>query len=81
MTPVVLTPVEPGVYAVRRRLAEHFAAPPPQVLAAYVGWNVWGGGETHRTFGLLSDARRWLNSAAGGAWLDGLPHRDAEASP
>jgi hypothetical protein len=80
MTRVTLTPVEPGAYAVRRRLSEHFAPPQPQVLAAYVGWNVTWGEHVAGTFRLVSDARRWLDSAAGQEWLDQLPHLGRDPS-
>jgi hypothetical protein len=43
------------------------------VLAVFVGWEVVSGGFKHRWFRRLRDARDWLNSDEGQAWLDSLP--------
>ena len=80
MTRVVLSALEPGMYAVRRRPSEHWAGP-LLVLERYCDWEiVYNGARASGSplFGRLADVRRWLNSADGHRWLDGVPQLGRE---
>ena len=72
MTRVVLSALEPGMYAVRRRRSEHWAGP-LLVLATYWAWEVVYYGNREREFPSLADCRAWLNSSDGQEFLDGVP--------
>jgi len=77
VTRVVLSRLEPGMYAVRRRRSEHWAGP-LLVLETYWAWTVAYYGNHEREFPTLADCRVWLNSAEGQAFLDGVPRLGRE---
>jgi antibiotic biosynthesis monooxygenase (ABM) superfamily enzyme len=67
---VVLSPVfGNGAYVVRRG-GQYMGV---MVIGRFVGWDVAEQGVTYRRFRRVSDARKWLDSDEGQAWLDQRP--------
>jgi hypothetical protein len=72
LSPLSSDPADSGSYRIRRG-QDRYEAPGPIVLNGYGGWDVIAAGRTHRTFRRMAEARTWLNSDEGQAWLDQLP--------
>jgi len=78
LRPVSHDPIDGGRYEVLRG-ADRFAWPGgPMVLSTWAGWDVVAGGHVDRHFRRMSDARVWLDSPEGEAWLDSLPKETVE---
>lgn len=76
LSPISHDPIDSGRYLISRG-SDRYTIDGPMVLSTYVGWVVVAGGETHKWFRLMSQARAWLDSVDGQAWLDSLPKETA----
>jgi hypothetical protein len=78
VTIVTVLSVEPGAARIRRGADRWPIEHRPALFQGYSGaWELCRGGRHVRWFERQADARAWLRSDEGRAWLDSLPTENA----